>query len=189
MTYQPPFGSSQPHRAPQHAAPLGLKSPLRQHIRRALRLVMAAGTGGAGLCLVVGAVALVASVTEPAVATHAAATPRPYAAGQYSLGGASARAAPGRRGILVFTGHGSGNTGQFMIGSTGTWRLDWSYSCKAFGQQAGFIVGEDGTGTVGGIRLDEVGASGHGAASAHEDAGTHYLAVTSECTWMIKVVK
>ena len=74
MTHQAPSGRPRPPRAAQHAAPHYPSTPLRQHAGRALRLFAAAGTGAMGLCVVIGAIALVAATTttSPQRATHLA---------------------------------------------------------------------------------------------------------------------
>src|ERR1019366_9613431 len=66
MTHQAPSRWQPPRRNPQHGAAAGHAPPSpRDHVRRALRLIVTAGSCAAGLCLVVGLVALVAAVTKP----------------------------------------------------------------------------------------------------------------------------
>jgi hypothetical protein len=65
-TYRDPDGWPRPQRLPQHAAaPFARSSPYRLQASRALRLLGLAGTWAAGLCLVIGAIALVASAASP----------------------------------------------------------------------------------------------------------------------------
>jgi hypothetical protein len=65
-TYRDPDGWPRPQRLPQHAAaPFARSSPHRLQASRALRLLGLAGTWAAGLCLVIGAIALVASAASP----------------------------------------------------------------------------------------------------------------------------
>src|SRR5215475_2923298 len=65
MIYQTPDGWRLERRGPQHAAPLASSAPLRRHSGRALRLIVTAGAWGAGLCLVIGLVAMVAQSAGP----------------------------------------------------------------------------------------------------------------------------
>jgi hypothetical protein len=167
MTSQAPSGWHQPSRPAQHAAPHCPSTPLRQHAGRALRLFAAAGAGAMGLCAVVGAVALVAAATGPPGGAHVA------------------RQAQGRS---VFAGRGSGSTRPFRIGGTGTWTLEWSYSCQALGHRGRFIVSENAHAS-GGISVHETGSAGHGATWAYRDAGTHTLAVSSGCAWTLRVLR
>lgn len=163
MIPQAPHGWPQPSRAAHHAAPHRPLSPLGQHAGRALRLFAAAGTGAAGLCAVVGSVVLVAAVTAPARATHAAAP-------------------------AVFTGRGSASTRQFTIGGNGTWTLQWSYSCAALGHRGSFVVSEDGTDPRSGVSVSELGTAGHGVTRTGRDAGTHHLAISSPCAWALTIL-
>jgi hypothetical protein len=177
-----------------HAMPHRPSTPLGQHASRALRLVAAAGTGAAGLCAIVGSIALVATITQPASATHAA--DRARVAGRNP----AARNPAGRRthgrpagsgpsaALAVFTGHASGSTGQFTIGGNGTWTLWWSYTCSASGRRGSFAVSEDGTDPIGGTSVTEFGLAGIGAARVSRDAGTHYLVVSSACGWTLRIL-
>ncbi|HEY7143226.1 MAG TPA: hypothetical protein VH637_03195 [Streptosporangiaceae bacterium] len=57
-------------REPWRPGGRGHPLPLRLRLRRAVRLLAAAGTAGLGMCLVVGAVALVAEITALPAPAH-----------------------------------------------------------------------------------------------------------------------
>ena len=61
MTYQAPDGWRLPPSNPQHATPADGSAHLSSRAHRALRLFVTAGAWGAGLCLIIGSVALVAA--------------------------------------------------------------------------------------------------------------------------------
>jgi hypothetical protein len=168
MTPQAPHGWPQPPRAPQHAAPHRPSTSLGTHASRALRLFAIAGTGAAGLCAVVGSVALVAIATGPARATHAAKL-------------------PAIRAPVVLAGHGSARTGPFRIGGNGSWTLRWSYNCTALGHRGRFVVSEGAANPVSGVSVSEVGLAGSGVTRTDQDAGTRYLVVSSRCAWTLRV--
>jgi hypothetical protein len=166
--------------------------PPHQQARRTLRLFMVAGTGAAGLCLVVGSVTLVASVSEP----PRSATLMP-ASRQSSTGKPDPARGPGPRGaelspagvrtVLTVTGRGSAISRRFTIGGTGTWQLRWAYrDCHALGRTGGFVVAS--TGKVTSAVLSRFGTSGHGFTWAYQDPGRQRLVISSECAWSIRVV-
>jgi|CZKT01.1.fsa_nt_gi hypothetical protein len=72
MTHQIP--NRPPRRRSRHAAAARPSTQLRQRARRNVRLLVAAVSAAAGICLIVGSVALVAEITElPAARQHATA--------------------------------------------------------------------------------------------------------------------
>jgi hypothetical protein len=87
----------------------------------------------------------------------------------------------------VYAHTGSANTSPFTIGGNGTWKLAWSYDCAGLGSEGSFSVSQDGTGNVDGAYITRFGAAGHGVTWAYQDAGTHYLAVRTQCQWQITV--
>ena len=195
MTRQGCYRRPQPPRLPLHAAPAGRR-------RRVLRLCIAAGTGAAGLCLVIGSVALVASaggrprsttVTSASHLSPARLSPgrqsparMPHSGSRPGSHGARLSSAPGRT-ILSSAGRGAETSRRFTISGTGTWQLKWSYyDCSALDGKGDFVVTE--TGTVPGASLSEFGAAGHGTAWAYRDKGSHHLVIRSECAWRIAVV-
>lgn len=200
MTRQGSYRRPQPPRIPLHAAPAGQR-------QRVLRLFIAAGTGAAGLCLVIGSVALVASAggrprsttvtsashLSPARPSPARLSPARLSPARTAHGGST----PGLHGprlssahgrtILSSAGRGAGTSRRFTISGTGTWQLKWSYyDCSAQGGKGEFVVTE--TGTVPGASLSEFGTAGHGTAWAYRDKGSHHLVIRSECAWRIAVV-
>jgi hypothetical protein len=80
MTHQSPSG--RPHHRSRHAAATRSSTRLRQRARRNVRLLIAAVSAVAGICLVVGSVGLVAKITALPAGTHlsAAAHQRPASA-------------------------------------------------------------------------------------------------------------
>src|ERR1700723_2290776 len=81
--YHDSDGWPKPLRAPQHAAaPIG-PSLTRLQAHRALRLFVSAGTWAAGLCLVIGSIAIVVSAASPGrVAATSATSSQRGTAGQ-----------------------------------------------------------------------------------------------------------
>jgi hypothetical protein len=211
MTRLAPNGRPRPPRAAQHAAPSYPSTPLRQQAGRALRLLAATGIRAAGLCAVVGAVAMVAAATGPPRATHPAPQPRQGLAGQRAaessttpatararLAPAGPRPAPAasgarpsgaRGGRDVFAGRGSRSTQPFSIGGNGTWTLVWSYSCRQLARSGSFVVREDDTRAADVVSVHETGTAGHGATWAYRDAGTHTLVIRSRCAWTLRVLR
>jgi hypothetical protein len=86
----------------------------------------------------------------------------------------------------VYIHTGSADTSPFTIGGNGSWKLAWSYRHCA-GPGGGFTVSQDGTGGANGPSVIRPGAAGHGVTWAHNDGGTHYLAIRTQCQWRITV--
>jgi hypothetical protein len=111
-TYRDPDGWPRPQRLPQHAAaPFARSSPYRLQASKALRLAMLAGTWAAGLCLVIGSIALVASAASPSkiAKVNAASASRPDREGQQSSGHRSSgqRSSGQRSSVNGSSGNGS----------------------------------------------------------------------------------
>ncbi|MGA3154063.1 MAG: hypothetical protein ACLPN6_16480 [Streptosporangiaceae bacterium] len=70
-----------PPPAPQHAVAWDVRTPLQLHVHRAVRLLAAVGGYGAGLCLIIGMVALVAVDARPGRQTHITAAAEQHSAG------------------------------------------------------------------------------------------------------------
>jgi hypothetical protein len=87
--------------------------------------------------------------------------------------------------VYAFTG--SADTSQFTIGGNGTWKIAWSYSCAGLDPKGSFTVGQDGASSVDGAYITRLGATGRGVTWAYKDAGTHYLAIRTQCRWRITV--
>ena len=86
----------------------------------------------------------------------------------------------------VYIHTGSADTSPFTIGGNGTWKLAWSYR-HCSGPGGGFTVSQDGTGGANGPSVIRPGTAGHGVTWAHNDGGTHYLAIRTQCQWRITV--
>jgi hypothetical protein len=87
----------------------------------------------------------------------------------------------------VYASTGSANTSQFTIGGNGTWKIAWSYHCAGLHPNGSFTVGQDGAASVDGAYITRLGAAGRGVTWAFKDAGTHYLAIRTQCRWRITV--
>jgi hypothetical protein len=185
MTYQAPDGWQFPVHGTHHAAPFGHSTPVRLHTRRALRLVATAGTWAAGLCLVIGSIALVAEAAGPTSTTHVTAAARVaglHHAGPPDPAGHSA-AAPVTR---TFTGTGNRTTSQFTVAPDSRWELRWSYACPARAPGGHLIIREGGAGNAG-VAVSAGGASGAGRAWTYSPGSAHYLVVLASCSWTIRV--
>jgi len=199
MTYQAPRGWRAPPRGAQHAAPFGSNSPLLVHAHRALRLFVTAGAWAAGLCLVIGLVALVAEAAGPTRATHVAAT-----AGSAQLSARAAQARGGQRGhhagsagragrshrartvLGTFSGRGNQTTGPFAVPAPGRWNLQWSYVCPARTPRGRLIIREGG-GNGDGLSVVAAGPTGNGSTSSYSATARHYLVVITGCSWKVRV--
>jgi hypothetical protein len=87
----------------------------------------------------------------------------------------------------VYLGLGSANTSQFTIGGTGTWKLGWSYDCAGTGSPGTFTISQHGPGSGGRAHVGRRGMAGHGVSWARRGAGTHYLAIRTQCRWRLTV--
>jgi hypothetical protein len=176
MTYQTPDGWQLPPRCPQHAAPFGSSGPLHLRAHRALRLFVTAGAWAAGLCLIIGSVALVAGTAGPAHAAHL----RPAAkSGQL----------PGHAGHLLrtFTGTGSRTTSQFSVAAHSRWELQWLYRCPSR-TPGGHLIIREGNAAGNGVSVDAAGTSGRGSTWTYSSASDHFFVVTTNCTWTARVL-
>jgi Protein of unknown function (DUF2510) len=114
------------------------------------------------------------AATQAAASSVAAASP------------AAAAKPAGARTVAAFSGSGIQNTPRFTV--TATWKLVYSFSCAAFGQAGNFIVSEDGGNDFNGVSVNDMAVSKSASTWGYDDAGTHYLAIDSECSWNVKVV-
>jgi hypothetical protein len=85
--------------------------------------------------------------------------------------------------VTTFSGSGEENTPKFTVSDT--WQLRWSYDCSSFGSQGNFAVSEDGA--FGSVDVNELGMGGRGSTYGYGDGGSHYLDVSSECGWNVKI--
>jgi hypothetical protein len=183
MTYPAPGRWQFPVHGSHHAAPFGNATPMRIHAHRALRLLAVAGTWAAGLCLVIGSVALVAETAGPASATHVS-----TAAGVHHLRHGKLAGHGGRARSLARTFRGTGNqtTGAFTVAVNHRWGLRWSYACPGRARPGNLLIREGGAGNRG-VSVSASGAAGAGSTWAYSQAAGHYLVVISNCTWTIRV--
>lgn len=145
-------------------------------------LIVAGGVAGVLVLLAAAAVALAPAqhphrnAAQPAVANNGAGarTPAPAVTER-----------PKARVLATFSGTGDENTPKFTV--SGSWKLKWSYNCSAYGYPGNFIVLEDNS-YASGAQVNEEGRHGHGATWSYGDSGRHYLNVSSECRWTVKVV-
>lgn len=87
------------------------------------------------------------------------------------------------RTVLTESGNGIKDTAKFTV--SGDWDLQYSFDCSNFGQSGNFSVYEDYP--DGDILTNELAKKGTDVTHEHE-GGTHWLKVSSECSWKIKVV-
>jgi hypothetical protein len=104
-------------------------------------------------------------------------------------GDTSATDAPSTSGkgkpILSFEGSAVEQSKVFTTGPD--WRLDYTYDCTSESSN-GFAVFEHGSdGSMQDILLKEGNRTGASSKDVHDDAGSHYLYVTSNCDWSITV--
>jgi hypothetical protein len=174
MIYQTPEPWRLEHRGPLHAAPFDTSAPLRRHGGRALRLIVTAGAWGAGLCLVIGLVAMVAQADAP----HHPARPSTAA----DAGGAARNTAYAQY-IRRISGTGPALS-HFVVAGHSRWELRWSYRCAA--RSRGYLtISEPATST--GVSVRAAGPAAHGITWAFSDATAHVLLIDSNCPWTVRV--
>jgi hypothetical protein len=176
MIYQTPDPWRLERRGPQHAAPFDTSAPLRRHGGRALRLIVTAGAWGAGLCLVIGLVAMVAQAAVP----HHPARSAPIDAAS----GSGASSAAYVRYIKRSSGTGLGAM-SFSMAARSRWELTWSYHCYAAGSRGHLVISEPGNRA--GARVSAAGQVGHGTVWTYSDQRDHLLVIATDCTWNVLV--
>lgn len=86
--------------------------------------------------------------------------------------------------LLRVSGGGIKNSDIFT--TQGEWSLTYSYDCSDnFTGQGNFIVSEFTNGTETNLIVNTIGTSGKDTNPIHDDAGTHYLQINSECDWTV----
>lgn len=188
MTYHTPHGWRVTARGPLHAAAAGGSAPLRRQLRRALRLFVAAGAWGAGLCLIVGSVALVAEASGGGRPSHVTATPRAYhlGTGAPDLGSRTGRRPLSRLALARFDGTGNAVTREFQVAPDSNWLLAWSYRCPAWRPGRRLLIRQNGA-AGSGLIVSAAGDAARGSTWTYSAASQHYLVVTSGCSWTIQV--
>jgi hypothetical protein len=173
MIYETPDPWRLERRGPQHAAPFDSSAPLRRHGGRALRLFVTAGAWGAGLCLVIGLVAMVAQGTAPARPRHSGPT-----AGDVLRG-------TGYDGYIKQFSSTSRALPWFQVAGHSRWELRWSYHCAA-GTRGYLMISE--LETTAGVSVRATGPTAHGVTWTFSDSTTHFLLIHGSCPWTVTVV-
>jgi hypothetical protein len=167
---------------------LAASAPGRPAVHRALRLVIAAGTAAAGVCLVLAMTVL--AVQLGAAGVTRAASGRPIVAAQ--SGNSEAPAGPARSSIAgsaiaTFRGTGPARNHRFAVREPGSWGLSWLFSCPS-GQPGRFRLTAKGAATGQDVVLDVAGPAGRGVTWKTRDAGIHSLDVSTSCSWTASVI-
>ena len=157
--------------------------------------MIAAGTAGAGVSLVLAMTVLVVQLGAAGVARPG--SNRPVVASQSgnstgSAGGPGPTALSGARwtagpAIASFHGTGPARNDHFSVGSPGTWGLSWAFICSAR-QPGNFTLTSKGTTIGDDVELELSGPAGRGITWNTRDEGDHSLAVSSDCSWVARVV-
>jgi hypothetical protein len=132
-----------------------------------------ASAWGAGLCLIVGVVALEAG--RPGPVAHL-----PEMSGHDAM-----RQASSSEVARTFNGTGNQVTQAFRIGANGRWQLGWSYHCAVSGPAGHLAIRE--LGRAASIIVNAAGPAGRGQTWTDSGAGRHRLQIRSDCSWTIKV--
>jgi len=165
-------------------------------LHRALRLVIAAGTAAAGVCLVLGMTALVVKMGG---GVSGSADSWPVTARQASnltVGDGPARPAGPPNApphwiagqvVAYFRGARLAKHAEFRIVGRGTWGLSWSFRCVA-GRSGRLVVTGIAKLTGYDLEIDASGPAGHGITWYTADPGNHSLDIISACSWAVRVV-
>jgi hypothetical protein len=165
-----------------------------------VRLVLAAGVAGAGVCLILGMTVLAATVAtsgpgssdpdavgraiRPVSDESAPSAPRQPPDGTGT--GRHHAAPPAGRSIAYFYGASQPARAHFRITTPGTWGLMWAFRCQ--GRTTGhLLVTERASATSDGVVIDASGRTGDGTTWAIRDPGGHSLAIVSDCPWSIRI--
>ena len=183
MNYPAPDGWQFPVHGSHHATPSGHATSRRFQAHRALRLLGVAGGWAAGLCLVIGSVALVAETAQPTSATHVSTAAGVNHLENRRLAGHAVRSGPLTR---TFRGTGDQTTRQFTFAPRHPWNLRWSYACPGRPAAGRLLVREGDAGNVG-VSVSASGTAGTGSTWTYSQAAIHYLVVSSNCAWTIRV--
>lgn len=90
--------------------------------------------------------------------------------------------------LLNVSGSGQYTTVKFTIGGNGDYDVDWTYGEGSMGSSVNFDFTADGGGDSQLTGPNQLGTGGSGVTHVYSDAGTHYLQVSSEGNWTVKVV-
>lgn len=206
-----------PRYRPEHAAPVFGGPPRRWRARRAIKLVVATTSWVLALCLVVGAIALVAGATAPG-RLHA----NQSSLNKLAVGGGDqatlrdptrhtgppstrARHAPiateqptgqhvrhPARQPIVFTFHGTARWYYALklasLVQARRWQLNWSYSCPLNQVGGSFTVTETRVAAAQRIGFTATAPASHGVTPLKTNGSPPHLAVTSSCPWRVRLV-
>jgi len=166
-------------------------------VHRALRLVIAAGTAAAGVCLVLGMTALVVKMGSEGVSGSADSGPiSARQASNLTAGHGPARpsdppntaphwiAGPV---VASFRGARLARRAEFHIAGRGAWGLSWSFRCVA-GRSGSLLVTGSAKLTGYDLEIDASGPAGRGITWYTTDPGNHSLDIISDCSWAVRVV-
>ena len=163
----------------------------RSASRRALRLVVALGTGvfalGTVLAMVVAVVALGNSELTNPLSAAGRGLPAGISRANGHRGGSGVLLVAGKT-LAHYSGHGAGRPAPLPIKVPGgTWGIYWSYRCPA-GQQGTFALEEAGSHGSGKPNVDTSGRRGQGVWWDTSKPGHLDLLVVSDCPWQARVV-
>jgi hypothetical protein len=127
----------------------------------------------------------VAAQSSAAVASTASASPGPSASATPS---STVRQDPYTHVLYAGSGkpgNGGGYTAIFTARSD--WSISYTYDCSNMGRPGEFMVFEQGGPRNGAMPVMVLGRKGAAVYFEHGDAGRHYLAIESLCSWTIGV--
>lgn len=153
---------------------------------------MAAGTAAAGMCLVLALLALMAARGDTTVSNVAASHGMARGDRGHRTPGRRPPHLPGQPGhqvadptLATYRGTGSAKPHRFTVDKPGDWGLSWSFGCPA--GHGIFSISERHSGSGKEIKVNASGPSGHGISFQTKDPGDHSIAVTSDCSWKVRV--
>lgn len=116
--------------------------------------------------------------SSSAAATDSSAGPSPTPSAQFQA-----------QTLMNISGNGNFNTQKFTVGGSGDYDVWWSYSAGAQMGTANFNVEADNSSDINFTGPNQLGAGSSGVIHVYNDAGTHYLTVSTEAaSWTLKVV-
>lgn len=89
--------------------------------------------------------------------------------------------------VALYRGTGPGKLRSFRIAAPGEWGISWDFRCAS--QRPGsFGVHETGGESPKGLTVSAFGPNGRGLSWTTLDPGTHELAVSTGCSWVVRIV-
>ena len=89
--------------------------------------------------------------------------------------------------LLHVSGSGQYTTEKFTVGGSGDYDVYWTYNEGSMGQSVNFDIEADNGGDINFTGPNQLGTGGSGVVHVYNDAGTHYLGVSSEGNWTVVV--